>query len=186
MLGNLFGGAKKEEMLKAKQEYEKARHSTGDSRPEIAARIRVGLRCRAVIDKTFIEGAEKTADFTERCMAALAAGDEKPHAPAATAFQKIKSVNGEILAYIPLEFAEEVFKIGAAFQLEEVSAEQAIELAQAVAERLSEEIHLDPPIQALGFLREELAEGGGEDEDSDDDSRSADPQGDGHDTHDRA
>ncbi len=66
------------------------------------------------------------------------------------------------MAYIPLEYAEEVFKIGAAFQLEEVSAEQAIELAQGVAEKISEDIHLEPPIQALGFLREELAEGGDE------------------------
>ena len=162
MLGKLFGGAKKEEMLKAKQDYEKACNDTGDSRPEIAARIRVGLRCRAVLDKTFIEGAEKTADHTERCMVALASGDEKPKPPAATSFQTIKSVNGEILAYIPLEYAEEVFKIGAAFQLEEVSAEQAIELAQGVAEKISEDIHLEPPIQALGFLREELAEGGDE------------------------
>ena len=162
MLGKLFGGAKKEEMLKAKQEYEKACNDTGDTRPEIAARIRVGLRCRAVLDKTFIEGAEKTADYTERSMMALASGDEKPKPPAATSFQTIKSVNGEILAYIPLEYAEEVFKIGAAFQLEEVSAEQAIELAQVVAEKISEDIHLEPPIQALGFLREELAEGGDE------------------------
>lgn len=162
MLGKLFGGAQKEEMLKAKRDYEKACNDTGDTRPEIAARIRVGLRCRAVLDKTFIEGAEKTADHTERCMMALAAGDEKPKPPAPTAFQTIKSVNGEILAYIPLEYAEEAFKIGAAFQLEEISAEQAIELAQAVAEKISEDIHLEPPIQALGFLREELAEGGDE------------------------
>lgn len=162
MLGKLFGGAKKEEMVKAKQEYEKACNSTGDTRPEIAARIRIGLRCRAVIDKTFIEGAEKTADYTERSMLALASGDEKPQAPTASSFQTIKSVNGEILAYIPLEYAEEVFKIGAAFQLEEVSGEQAIELAQVVADKVSEDIHLDPPIQALGFLREDLAEGGGE------------------------
>ena len=165
MLGKLFGDSKKEEMLKAKQEYEKARHETGDSRAEVAARIRVGLRCRAVLDKTFIEGAEKTADHTERSMVALAAGDEKPAPPVPTAFQTIKSVNGEILAYVPLEYAEEMFKIGAAYQLEEISAEQAIELAQAVAEKLSEEIHLDPPIQALGFLREELEEGGEEDGD---------------------
>jgi len=162
MLGKLFGGAQKEEMLKAKQEYEKACNSTGDTRPEVAARIRVGLRCRAVLDKTFIEGAEKTADYTERSMLALASGDEKPKPPAATSFQIIKSVNGEILAYIPLEYAEEVFKIGEAFQLEEVSVEQAIELAQVVADKISEDIHLEPPIQALGFLREELAEGGDE------------------------
>jgi hypothetical protein len=149
-------------MVKAKQEYEKTCQDAGDSRAEFAARIRMGLRCRAVIDKTFIEGAERTADYTERSMLALAAGDEKPKPPSASSFQVIRSVNGEIHAYIPLEYAEEVFKIGVAYQLEEISAEQAIELAQVIADKISEDIHLHPSIQALGFLREELSDDGGE------------------------
>ncbi|MGA1728529.1 MAG: hypothetical protein ACO38U_09740, partial [Burkholderiaceae bacterium] len=99
MLGKLFGDAKKEEMIKAKQEYEKTCADTGDGRAEVAARIRMGLRCRAVLDKTFIDGAEKTADFTEKSMMAIASGDDKPPAPTPSSFQTIKSVNGEIIAY---------------------------------------------------------------------------------------
>ncbi len=91
-------------------------------------------------------------------MVALAAGEDTPKAPAPKAFQQIKSVNGEIWAYIPLEAAEEVFKIGAAYQLEEISAEQAIALAQAVADKISEQLRLEQPFEALGFLKEQLAE----------------------------
>lgn len=160
MLGKLFGDAKKEEMIKAKQEYEKTCAETGDGRAEVAARIRMGLRCRAVLDKTFIDGAEKTADYTEKSMMAIASGDEKPPAPSPSSFQTIKSVNGEIIAYIPISYAEEVFKIGAAYQNEEISAEQSIELCQAIADKISEDLKLEPPFQALGFMREEMSEGG--------------------------
>jgi hypothetical protein len=159
MLGKLFGDAKKEEMIKAKQDYEKTCAETGDGRAEVSARIRMGLRCRAVLDKTFIDGAEKTADFTEKSMMAIASGDEKPAPPSPSSFQTIKSVNGEIIAYIPFAFAEEVFKIGAAYQNEEVSAEQSIELCQVIAEKISEELKLEPPFQALGFMREDMSEG---------------------------
>jgi hypothetical protein len=160
MLGKLFGDAKKEEMIKAKQDYEKTCAETGDGRTEVSARIRMGLRCRAVLDKTFIDGAEKTADFTEKSMMAIASGDEKPAPPVPSSFQTIKSVNGEIIAYIPFAFAEEVFKIGAAYQNEEISAEQSIELCQSIADKISEELKLEPPFQALGFMREDMAEGG--------------------------
>ncbi len=159
MLGKLFGDAKKEEMIKAKQDYEKTCAETGDGRAEVSARIRMGLRCRAVLDKTFIDGAEKTADFTEKSMMAIASGDDKPAPPSPSSFQTIKSVNGEIIGYIPFAFAEEVFKIGAAYQNEEVSAEQSIELCQAIAEKISEELKLEPPFQALGFMREDMSEG---------------------------
>ena len=168
MLGKLFGSADKEAMVKAKQEYETAINAKDDSRETRTMKVRMGLRCRAVLDKTFIEGAERTAEHAEAAMLAVANDEEKPKAPAPKAFQPIKSVNGEILAYLPLEFAEEVFKIGAAYQMEEVSPEQAIELCQAVAEKISEALELDQPFEALGFLKEQLAEEDGEENDEDD------------------
>ena len=160
MFGKLFGNAQKEEMLKAKQAYEQAVESEGDSREIRALRIRVALRCRAVLDKTFIGGAEKTAEHAEASMLAIAADEEKPPAPKPSSFQTIKSVNGDILAYVPLPFAEEMFTIGAKYQLEEITAEQAIEFAQGVAERISEQLKLDKPFEALNFLREQLSEEG--------------------------
>jgi hypothetical protein len=160
VFGKLFGNAQKEEMLKAKQAYEQAVESEGDSREIRALRIRVALRCRAVLDKTFIEGAERTAEHAEASMLAIAADEEKPPAPKPSSFQTIKSVNGDILAYVPLPFAEEMFTIGAKYQLEEITAEQAIEFAQGVAERMSEQLKLDKPFEALNFLREQLSEEG--------------------------
>jgi hypothetical protein len=111
-----------------------------------------------VLDKTFVEGAERSLDHAERCMIALVQGEERPPDPKASAFQKIKSINGEIDAYIPLEYAEEVFKIGAAYQLEQISARQAVELAQDVADRISSHLNLDVPFQALGFMAENIEE----------------------------
>lgn len=170
MLGKLFGNADKEQMVKAKQEFEAAINAKDDSRETRSMKLRMGLRCRAVLDKTFIEGAERTAAHSEASMLAVANDEEKPKAPSPKAFQSIKSVNGEILAYLPLEYVEEVFKVGAAFQLEEASPEQAIELCQAVADKISEALDLDQPFEALGFLKEQLAEENGDEEDQDDDT----------------
>jgi hypothetical protein len=162
LFGKLFGSAQKDEMLKAKQAYEQAVEAQGDSREIRALRIRIALRCRAVLDKTFIHGAEKTAEHAEASMLAIAADEEKPPAPKPSSFQTIKSVNGEILAYVPLPFAEEMFTIGAKYQMEEITAEQAIEFAQGVADKISDELKLDKPIEALNFLREQLSEENGE------------------------
>ena len=54
MLGKLFGSADKEAMVKAKQEYETAINANDDSRETRTMKVRMGLRCRAVLDKTFI------------------------------------------------------------------------------------------------------------------------------------
>lgn len=162
MFGKLFGSAQKDEMLKAKQAFEQAVEAQGESREIRALRIRVALRCRAVLDKTFIEGAEKTAEHAEASMLAIAADEEKPPAPKPSSFQTIKSVNGDILAYVPLPIAEEMFTIGAKYQMEEITAEQAIEFAQGVADKISEQLKLDKPIEALNFLREQLSEENGD------------------------
>jgi hypothetical protein len=49
------------------------------------------------------------------------------------------------------------------YQLTEIGAQEAIEIAQDVADMVSRELQLDQAFVALEFLREELAaEGGGE------------------------
>jgi hypothetical protein len=53
-----------------------------------------------------------------------------------------------------------MFTIGAKYQMEEITAEQAIEIAQGVADRISEQLKLDKPFEALNFLREQLSEEG--------------------------
>mgnify|MGYP001417024937 CR=1 FL=1 len=52
------------ESVQAKKDYEDACNSTDDSRKMRSKRITIALRCRAVIDKTFVEGAEVYKNFS--------------------------------------------------------------------------------------------------------------------------
>ena len=89
-------------------------------------------------------------------------GEEKPEPPKASEFQVIKSVNGELLTYIPLPYAERIFKLGMRYQTMEITGQQAVELVQQVADQISLELQLKEPFVALEFLREELKQESGD------------------------
>ncbi len=154
---------------KAKNEYIKAASLSNESRDERAYKSRISIRCRTHLDKVFIEGAKKTELFQERCLAAVASGADKPSPPHATPFQKAKTVSGEIYTYIPEEFEQEVFNLGAMYQTVQIDARKAITLAQEVAERVCYDLGLEESFIALQFLRDELQ--ATDDSDSDDDNQ---------------
>ncbi|NBT34870.1 MAG: hypothetical protein EBT03_04915 [Betaproteobacteria bacterium] len=176
-MAGLFSSGDKQAFIAAKRDYELATEAEKETREIRALRIRLGLRCKAAFDKFFVEAAESAADYADRCMLALAAGEEKPEPPAQKAFQTVNSVNGEVIVYLPLPYVEEIFKVASAYQLEEVDAAGAIEMAQGIADKISEALHLDTPFEALRFLRDELeAEESGEESDSEGEgSESDDP-----------
>ena len=61
----------------------------GDTREIRSYKIKIALRARAHLDKTFIEGAEKIAKHSEACLKAVAAGVDKPEPPTPTVFKKL-------------------------------------------------------------------------------------------------
>jgi hypothetical protein len=123
-----------------------------------SARIRMVLLCRAHLDKTFVEGAEKTAVYEEEVMQAIVAGSEKPPAPQAAEFQQVASVSGDkVWVYLPSEYAEIAFALGGSYQRTDLSAEQAIEAMQGLANQIfSTELGIDDPFLVLQFLRDEI------------------------------
>lgn len=160
---SLFGRSKKDEARKkAQAEYEEARDADPASRAGHALTIRAGARAKAHVDKTFITGAEKAVVYDEMRAIAIVKGEEKPEPPKASEFQVIKSVNGELLTYLPLPYAERIFKLGMRYQTVDITAEQAVELVQQVADQISLELQLKEPFIALEFLREELKQASGE------------------------
>ena len=160
---SLFGRSKKDEARKkAQAEYEEARDADPASRAGHALTVRAGARAKAHVDKTFITGAEKAVVYDEMRAIAIVKGEEKPEPPKASEFQVIKSVNGELLTYLPLPYAERIFKLGMRDQTVEITAEQAVELVQQVADQISLELQLKEPFVALEFLREELKDAAGE------------------------
>lgn len=169
MLSNLFNRTSpQDEMKRAKAAYEKVVALTADTREARSIRMGMGLLCKAHLDKTFIAGAEKTADWQQIAAFAAAKGNPVPEAPTPSRFQKVKSGQAEVFVYMPEEYVTEAFNLGAHYQKVEITAEKAIEAMQALANHISYyELRLDEPFQALSFLRDELAaeadaEGGAE------------------------
>ncbi len=148
-----------DEMKRAKATFDKVAELKSDSRDARSARMRLGLLCRAHLDKTFVAGAEQTAAWQELAMMAIAQGNPTPEPPAASCYQKIKSGENEVFVYLPEEYANEAFALGSKYQRTELSPQQAIDAMQALANQISYyELKLEEPFQVLRFLRDELEE----------------------------
>jgi hypothetical protein len=150
---SIFGGKSRDEnKSRAREAFEKVAGLTTDSRDARAARLRMGLLCRAHIDKTFIDGAEKTAAWQD----AIANGGV-PTTPTSVKYQTVNTGAGEVTAYLPDEIVEKVFLLGARYQKTEINAQRAIESVQAIADFLfRQQLHMDQSFDVLQFLRDEL------------------------------
>jgi hypothetical protein len=148
-----------DEMKKAQALFDKVTATKSDSRDARSMRIRMGLLCRAHLDKSFVTGAEQTASWQEMAALAIANGKDKPPLPEPSVFQKIKAGENEIYVYLPEEYAHEAFNIGARYQRAEIPAPQAIETMQGLANQIClYELRLTEPFQVLQFLRDELGQ----------------------------
>jgi hypothetical protein len=85
-------------------------------------------------------------------------GYEKPPAPQAAEYQQVASVSGEkVWVYLPMEYAEIAFALGGNYQRTDLTAEQAIDAMQGLANQIfSLELGIDDPFLVLQFLRDEI------------------------------
>lgn len=147
-----------DEMKQARALFEKIAALKSDSREAHSMRVRMGMLIRAHMDKTFIAGAEQTANWQELAAVATANGEAAPELPTPSKFQKIRSGQSEVFVYLPEEYVNEVFLLGSKYQKTEVTAQKAIEAMQALANQISYyELRLQEPFVVLSFLRDELA-----------------------------
>jgi hypothetical protein len=169
----LFGRSKdtqKEAMVAAKRDFEIA--SDPDAPGSVRRiRSRVALRCKALLDKTFVDGAQRTERHEQAVIVAINNGKPQPEAPKARSFGTVPAFDHEVMAFLPQEFADRAFDLGRRYQRVEIDAKQAIDYMQALADEVCATLQVDPPFEALRFLRDEItAEEGEEDGDE------ADPQ----------
>ena len=113
----LFGPSDKELKQDARKEYDKAVALKGDSRKELAYRMRIGLRARSHMDKLFIEGATKAESYNETVMLNISQGKKVPELPVTSEYMKLTTASGEVWSYLPDEYAQLVFKYGMQYQL---------------------------------------------------------------------
>jgi hypothetical protein len=157
---SLFKGPESADVLKkrAKQAFEKVTALTADTFEANSLRRGMALLCCAHLDKTFIAGAERMADWQQMAAFAVAKGAEAPPLPKADIYQKVRSGKSDIWVYLPTEYAERAFMFGAKYQRTELSSEQAIASMQQLADTVCRtDIGLSYEIEVLKFLRHELS-----------------------------
>ena len=156
---SIFKGSESPEVLKkrAKQAYEKVVELSADTFEANRMRRGMALLCCAHLDKTFISGAERMADWQQMAAFAVAKSEEPPPLPKADCYQKIRSGKTDMWAYLPTEYADSAFMLGAKYQRTELTSEQAIAATQQLADNICmSEIGLGYEIVVLKFLRQEL------------------------------
>ena len=155
---NIFKKPEEDERTRAVSAYEKATSLTSDGHEARSLRLRLGMLCRAHLDKTFVAGAQQMESYELACALAIQQAKPPPDPPEASLFQTVKSTTGEVQVYLPKEYADEAFAIGMLYQKTELNAEQAIAAAQRLADRISyDALKLTTAFVALQFLRDELA-----------------------------
>lgn len=169
----LFGRSKdtqKEAMIAAKRDFELA--SDPDAPGSVRRiRSRVALRCKALLDKTFVDGAQRTERHEQAVIVAINNGKPQPEAPKARSFGTVPAFDHEVMAFLPQEFADRAFDLGRRYQRVEIDAKQAIDYMQALADEVCATLQVDPPFEALRFLRDEIAA-----EEGEEDGEEVDPQ----------
>lgn len=143
---------------RAKEAYEKVVGLTADTMEARKVRRGMALLCCAHLDKTFIAGAERTADWQQMAAFAAAKGTETPSLPKADCYQKVRAGTADIWVYLPMEFAERAFICGAKYQRTELGMEAAINAMQQIADQVFRfELGMDGSLLVLKFLRQELS-----------------------------
>jgi len=158
---SIFKVADSPEVLKkrAKEAYEKVVESSADTFEANRLRRGMAMLCCAQLDKTFISGAERTADWQQMATFAAVKEEEPPPMPKADCYQKIRSGQTDMWSYLPPEYADNAFLMGAKYQRTELTLEQSINAMQQLADNLClSEIGLGFEIVVMKFLRQELTQ----------------------------
>ena len=146
----------------AKKDFELAINLKGEARSDRAFKVKIGLRSRAHLDKTFIHGAKISERYHDAVLTAVASGSKKPEPPSVPHFQSIKTAGEEVLVYVPETYSDPVMRYGMRYQVMDVTAQKAINAVQNVMDTLLKDLDINHPLKALGFLREEIGEDFGE------------------------
>ena len=90
-------------------------------------------------------------------------GSDLPQRIEHEGYNQLQGVSGAVVSWVPEELANKMFNLGADYQITEVSAHEALQQADKIAETVIEDLQTTQNIQLLGLLRDD-----GEEEESED------------------
>lgn len=150
-----FNKSSKDAEEQAQADFEEAKREKLSEKNR-AFKMKIAHRTRAHIDLTFIEGAQKLGRFHQANLTAIANQLESPEKPIYTPFQKIKTLDSEVIAYLPNFEAQEIFALGGKYQTQKINVSEALVAVQSIADTIFHDFDIAVSLSTLGFLRDEI------------------------------
>jgi len=152
----MFGKKSKLERVKAdaKADYLKCGALDQEDRLHRVFSARIAQRARLNLDKIFVQGAKAEEQRQMQLAEALKAGKDLPVRIVHEGYNQLQGVSGSVVSWVPEELANKMFNLGADYQIQEVSAHEALAQADKIAEQVVEDLQTTQTIQLLGLLRD--------------------------------
>ena len=115
---------------------------------------RIAMRAKGNLDKIFVQGAK--AEEKRQGELAIAVKEGKKNFPRREnhdGYNTLRGTTGVVLSWVPEEYANEMYNLGADYQIKEKSARECIEAADQLAEKLTQELQTQQKIELLNLLR---------------------------------
>ena len=150
-----FSKSSKDIEEQAQADFEEAKREKLSEKNR-AFKMKIAHRTRAHIDLTFIEGAQKLGKYHQANLNAIAQQLEGPERPSYTPFQKIKTLDSEVIAYLPNFEAQQIFDLGGKYQIQQINVSEALTAVQSIADTIFHDFDISVSLSTLGFLRDEI------------------------------
>ena len=161
----MFGKKTRLERVKAdaKADYLKCSALDPEDRLHRVFAARIAQRARLNLDKIFVQGAKAEEKRQLELAEAIKTGTALPQRVEHEGYNQLQGVSGAVVSWVPEELANKMFNLGADYQITEVSAHEALDQADKIAETIIEDLQTTQNIPLLRLLR-----GDDEEEESED------------------
>ena len=115
---------------------------------------RIAMRAKGNLDKIFVQGARAEEKRQQDLAKAVKEGKKGfPQREKHDGYNSLKGTTGIVLSWVPEEYANTMFNLGADYQIQEKSARQCIAAADQLAEKLMIELQTLQKIELLNLIR---------------------------------
>ena len=152
----MFGRKSKLEKLRANAQADFLRCKQLDSSDRYNRMFvsRIAMRAKGNLDKIFVQGA-RAEERRQQDLARTMKDGKKgfPQREKHDGYNSLKGTTGVVLSWVPEEYANTMFNLGADYQIQEKSARQCIAAADQLAEKIMAELQTLQKIELLNLLR---------------------------------
>ena len=121
---------------------------------------RIAMRSKTNLDKIFVQGARAEEKRQQAIVEAVKEGKNFPaQREKHDGFNSLRGTTGIVLSWVPEDYANAMYNLGADYQVQEKNLRECVEAANKLGEKLRAELGTLQSIELLSFLNPSTSEG---------------------------